>query len=581
MAPRKACLVCGSRQWHRAPGTGYVTCSEGHVLENYRTEARILDEFGPHTLRKRTLKSGRKKKERKNNADPRLYHGDRARYHYFQCLQLMLRHQIKALTELWKLPPEFEIVCRDIWALHLSTIPYVISAEPLLHKQDGEPHSSPPIRRSPERELVESGRSQDVKGEGSDSESTGSSSSEEEEDPELEALLEQLSASSEDDDLYSSSAPIKQTQQTHKARGVYELPANNIAVLILACWTLRIPITFRDFTKIIDLYDLPYLNVVMLIPSEMRLHLTKHNVQALSSHFPPKTKLLHALSSRLAKRIFVNYRILTPEANVAPILWRAVRALAGSAVLYNMSKKLAQILSLPLVLHNISAPRLKGLKQNVHKSDNVPPEVALISTAIVVLRLVYGLDGRTRIPSHSGDPAYAFPKLDEYMALLRQLNEEDDRSIDNVLSSSTVMHVQELSKDELDEFLDFCAEKALVNIRDGNGERRARLARQQTHQMPQLPAQDPVEPALTEGTTTTILRPGESYKIYYAHDILGSVSEEYALVVERAARWCGVGDEVIYTVVERFERRFLRWKKKDKLEKDLVESVEGSEEVEE
>lgn len=70
-----------------------------------------------------------------------------------------------------------------------------------------------------------------------------------------------------------------------------------------------------------------------------------------------------------------------------------------------MTKKLAQILSLPLVLHNISAPRLKGLKQNdpmVHKSDNVPPEVALISTAIVVLRLVYGFDGCTRCVSWDG-----------------------------------------------------------------------------------------------------------------------------------------------------------------------------------
>jgi hypothetical protein len=116
-------------------------------------------------------------------------------------------------------------------------------------------------------------------------------------------------------------------------------------------------------------------------------------------------------------------------------------------------------------------------------------------------------------------------------------------------------------------------------------ERRARLARQQTHPLPQLPAQDPVEPALADGRTVTILCPGESHKIYYAHDILGSVSEEYALVVERAARWCGVGDEVIYTVVERFERRFLRWKKKkDKLEKDLAESgpeLEDSEEGEE
>ena len=40
-------------------------------VKNYRTEARILDEFGPHTLQKRTLKSGRKKKEKKSNADPR------------------------------------------------------------------------------------------------------------------------------------------------------------------------------------------------------------------------------------------------------------------------------------------------------------------------------------------------------------------------------------------------------------------------------------------------------------------------------------------------------------------------------
>ena len=37
------------------------------------------------------------------------YHGNRARYHYFQCLQLVLRYQIKALVELWKLPPEFEV----------------------------------------------------------------------------------------------------------------------------------------------------------------------------------------------------------------------------------------------------------------------------------------------------------------------------------------------------------------------------------------------------------------------------------------------------------------------------------------
>jgi RNA polymerase I-specific transcription initiation factor RRN7 len=91
-----------------------------------------------------------------------------------------------------------------------------------------------------------------------------------------------------------------------------------------------------------------------------------------------------------------------------------------------------------------------------------------------------------------------------------------------------------------------------------------------------------VEPSLAGGVASTVLHPGESYKIYYGHDILGTVSEEYKLIVERAARWCGVEDERIYGVVERFERRFLWWKKKkDKLEKDLVGSESDVEESEE
>lgn len=112
-----------------------------------------------------------------------------------------------------------------------------------------------------------------------------------------------------------------------------------------------------------------------------------------------------------------------------------------------------------------------------------------------------------------------------------------------------------------------------------------RRAGQRVHPLPQLPAQDLVDPAFTEGTTITALHPGESHKVYYSHDILGSVPEEFALVVERAARWCGVGDEMIYAIVERFERRFLWWKKKkDKHEKESAgpeSELEGGEEGEE
>ena len=180
----------------------------------------------------------------------------------------------------------------------------------------------------------------------------------------------------------------------------------------------------------------------MLIPPDMRLHLTKHNIQALSPHVrsplcgsmdsadrfltslvPPKDKVasclifasseadIHQLSYHHARS---ECRPRSVESGQSARWLRYVWCRRASnsfelpnvqAVLYNMSKKLAQILTLPLVLHNISAPRLRYLKQNdpkVHKSDNVPPEVALISTAIVVLRLVYGFDGRTRYVSWDG-----------------------------------------------------------------------------------------------------------------------------------------------------------------------------------
>lgn len=64
-----------------------------------------------------------------------------------------------------------------------------------------------------------------------------------------------------------------------------------------------------------------------------------------------------------------------------------------------MAKTLAGYLSLPLTLHHTLAPTLVALKKDdpeTHKFDNLPPEVALIATVVIVLRLVYGLDGKRR-----------------------------------------------------------------------------------------------------------------------------------------------------------------------------------------
>jgi RNA polymerase I-specific transcription initiation factor RRN7 len=70
-------------------------------------------------------------------------------------------------------------------------------------------------------------------------------------------------------------------------------------------------------------------------------------------------------------------------------------------VLYDLSKTVAHVLSLPLALHHTLAPRVGHLKDELdsHKYDNVPPELALLVAVIIVLKMVYGLDGQPRYVS--------------------------------------------------------------------------------------------------------------------------------------------------------------------------------------
>ena len=78
-----------------------------------------------------------------------------------------------------------------------------------------------------------------------------------------------------------------------------------------------------------------------------------------------------------------------------------------SAVLYNLGKTIAHVLSLPLALHHTLAPRLNHLKGDdldSHKYDNVPPELALLVAVIIVLKMVYGLDGQPRYVSKLRQP---------------------------------------------------------------------------------------------------------------------------------------------------------------------------------
>jgi hypothetical protein len=76
---------------------------------------------------------------------------------------------------------------------------------------------------------------------------------------------------------------------------------------------------------------------------------------------------------------------------------------SGAAPLYALTKRLARALALPLVLHPAlaGAPAARDARgrwgaRTRFSGDGAPPELALAATALVVLKLVYGLDGRPR-----------------------------------------------------------------------------------------------------------------------------------------------------------------------------------------
>ncbi|CAL1700735.1 unnamed protein product [Somion occarium] len=615
MAPsRRRCEVCGSKQWRKEPSSGLITCKEGHVLQNYRNETREINDLGHHVLKKRTLRSVRKKKGRQSRADPKLYHGERARYHYFQCLQLILRMQIQALIRLWELPAEYEVICRDVWALHLKLLRNPPPAEPYLYRQEqqdggesstakassqdqelgAQPQNLVPQEDEDDEQEEDGDRSEDedIRSSSSKASSSRSSSSpsedeDEEKDPELAELLREASeapsspSEDEDDELYASQRPpedwdaYKKRKRRHrKSNNGYDSPAGNLAVLVVACWTLRLPITYMDFVRVIKAYELPYLDPVRLLPAPLTRHLPKHTIQALSPHHAPSVLHVHRLTSRLAKLLYTSFRVYTPEMHGAPMLWRAVQCLHGTPTLYTLSKKLASVLQLPMTLHHSLTTRLKRHKQNdpgFHMYDDAPVEVTLVAVVIIVLKLVYRLGEESRPgPYSDNDPLHALPDLAYCIELIEADKKKASNSMEALLATDSTMSALDLDDHLMDEYLEFC-QAALLPREDRLNDRDVATEFFPLQSLPDRP------PDASTSTTSSGFDelpklsamclpqdddaplPGQEYKIYSSADLLGSLPLEYELILDQAAKWCGVDESYVSRAVERFERRLCKW----------------------
>ena len=68
---------------------------------------------------------------------------------------------------------------------------------------------------------------------------------------ELDALMQENSDISDSSDEESDTFIPTSDKKPRKSKGryAYESPASTVAVLVVGCWTLRIPVMYRDFSR--------------------------------------------------------------------------------------------------------------------------------------------------------------------------------------------------------------------------------------------------------------------------------------------------------------------------------------------
>ncbi|CAE6521504.1 unnamed protein product [Rhizoctonia solani] len=569
-------------KWRKAPGTGELICSEGHVLQGYRNETNEVTDIGAHTVHKRQLRVGRRRKAAVDKGNPDIYYGPRARYLYYQCRQLILRYQIESVVTSWELPKEAKNICRTIWLLALDVLPQPPPPQPWLHAQTedvSEKDGSAQEKCDLNEEHTSTAQNTDEPEGSSDDEAD----IEAQVNREIENLLREASETDSNPEIKKLDASEGQRAYNKKTRHtLYDSVAANVSILVLTCWWLRVPVMYSDFIGLINAYQLPYLSVIPLLPDNMQKHLSTALRQELTppvyfiTH-APTVAALHVITRRIARRLHLAHGVDIPELNAAPILWRAVRAFQGPPILYTMSKVLMERLRVPLTIHPALAPApAPGLKK--YAGDWAPIEVTMSAVIIICLKFVYGFRDTINVVSEEDDPAACFPPFGDYVTSLRQGKEEQHRSFDRLLSLDSDRTADALTEKEIDRDSQINTQ-ALMSIYE-------QVHTEAPDSTPAYVQDNLVAPeglrrlsssSLSDETIDVL--PGASLAIWSPEDPLGALPPDYALLVHTASTWSGVHISNVNHLVATLERRLQR--EKGQCVDDARELVPGDPESDE
>lgn len=422
---RPRCGQCGSRRFRRDPDTGLVICQEGHVLQGYREEEVQEDgDFVNVSSQKRYVRKGDKAKKRKLQKD--VYGSERGSFLAYECLQLILRLQLKALRQEWPhLPPEIEAIARDLWSMFVSMLP---SLKPTPYSENLD-YVTGQIRTAREESRARS-ESRSRSRSRARSQGTGVSSSqadeeEAEEERRLEAEIRRINDdrpqdTDEDIDMEGTSVETPRLSRPW-ARAGNEPMLVLAAIIYLSLITARVPVLWGDLRCLFASSRVPFLSVVSLLPSAMTAKLPEKELRRLERDSVPSIFTFQLRTFRFAANLTDRFSqsIQFPELNAPSVLWRCVKDMGLPPTFYEVAFGLLTYLGVPLAVvpaasvsdpwsllgrfdkdfDEAEQPALPPLptRLNLYAQPPCATRCTIIMAAVVVAaKMRYGLDGMER-----------------------------------------------------------------------------------------------------------------------------------------------------------------------------------------
>ncbi|KXS12363.1 hypothetical protein M427DRAFT_72021 [Gonapodya prolifera JEL478] len=550
---RRECPVCRSTVFRWDPSTASYVCQLGHRLEGFRQEEG--EETLPSgALRLRRPTGQRKRKKVMRHTYKNLMASRQMEFHRLEALQIVLKAQVQILVHKMNLPAQLDTIVRDLWLLYVNVNPTAIEIS----------------------ENEAKGLQVDTEELESDSESSPSEVSEEENlderlrnDP-----LFQESDEETDDERARNDHPrgrdSERDQQPELAEDVEKARLRShhltnrlhmsvtVSLCYLGCVWLRVPVLMKDFHRWMSSGRLPYISAAdVALPQGLRDLLWGTANKFLRPPAIPSVDELFLRASAVALRLKEAHRISFPPLNFPIVVFRFIEALLLPPEFYPPLRSLLQVF------------RFEGsFKVNATVDRKNHPEVVLIAIFVVLMKMVYGLDGYSR----EMDSNPLSKRMPPFATWVRAMSEAKLDGIDAGGVPSGIENLETFIARNPDKYMSFVSETvigaetnpAYEAFMKSLNPKPPRSSTAASVHCDQDTKEFTVQPTSTlplyhdiNIKTLTGSRPGFPYRIENSCTPLNELNPSYLFVLDRCAEVVGVEPLLLHKTVRRLEQELV------------------------